>query len=184
MTEPIYYYTLPDEASSWTLLGSGNGVCALLYREEQLVEARGWLDAVAPHGYALRADRAPFEAFGVVERLRRYFAGERVGFEGIPLDIRGTAFQREVWTALADIPYGETRTYGEVASAIGRPRATRAVGAANGRNPLPVLLPCHRVVGADGTMTGYRGGLAMKKRLLAIEGIGGVAERGHARFRF
>ena len=83
----------------------------------------------------------------------------------------GTAFELRVWAALRTIPYGETRSYGAIAAAIGSPRAARAVGMANHRNPLPILIPCHRVIGADGSLTGYAGGLETKRRLLALEGI-------------
>ena len=102
-------------------------------------------------------------------QLRAYFAGELERFE-LPLAPRGTAFQRSVWDALAEIPYGSTTTYSELAVRIGRPSACRAVGAANGRNPLPVIVPCHRVVGAAGGLTGYGGGLGRKQLLLALEG--------------
>jgi methylated-DNA-[protein]-cysteine S-methyltransferase len=118
------------------------------------------------------------------ELLRAYFRGERVSFAEVPLDLIGTEFQREVWTALGDVPYGETRTYRDIAVAVGKPQAVRAVGAANGANPVPVLLPCHRIVGADRRLTGFRGGLAMKRRLLELERIEGVADGGHARFQF
>jgi methylated-DNA-[protein]-cysteine S-methyltransferase len=101
-------------------------------------------------------------------QLHAYFAGELERFE-LPLAPRGTAFQRSVWDALAEIPYGSTTTYSELAAKIGRPGACRAVGAANGRNPLPVIVPCHRVIGAAGALTGYGGGLARKRRLLALE---------------
>ena len=102
------------------------------------------------------------------EALLSYLAGERQGLD-LPLAPVGTDFQRSVWTALKAIPYGQTRTYGEVAAAIGRPKAVRAVGQANHHNPLPIFLPCHRVVGSGGTLTGYAGGLEMKKALLALE---------------
>src|SRR5439155_18130327 len=95
-------------------------------------------------------------------------AGERIHFT-CPLDLHGTAFQIEVWEALYRIPYGETRTYAEIARAIGRPAAVRAVGAANGANPVAILVPCHRVIGSNGTLTGYGGGLAHKKWLLDHE---------------
>ena len=95
-------------------------------------------------------------------------AGERQGL-ALPLAPVGTDFQRSVWTALKAIPYGQTRTYGEIAAAIGRPKAVRAVGQANHHNPLPIFLPCHRVVGSGGTLTGYAGGLEMKKPLLVLE---------------
>jgi methylated-DNA-[protein]-cysteine S-methyltransferase len=101
-------------------------------------------------------------------QLRAYFAGKLRRFE-LPLAPRGTPFQRSVWDALLDIPYGSTSTYSEVAAAIGRPSACRAVGAANGRNPLAVIVPCHRVIGAAGGLTGYGGGLERKRVLLALE---------------
>ena len=103
-------------------------------------------------------------------QLREYFAGARRTFD-LPLAPHGTAFQRRVWMALRAIPSGETRTYGELAAAIDSPNASRAVGMANHRNPIPIIIPCHRVIGANGTLTGYAGGLEIKRRLLALEGI-------------
>lgn len=103
-------------------------------------------------------------------QLREYFAGTRRTFD-LPLAPRGTAFQQQVWAALRAIPYGETRTYGELAAAIGSPSASRAVGMANHHNPIPIVIPCHRVIGANGTLTGYAGGLEIKRKLLALEGI-------------
>ena len=102
------------------------------------------------------------------EALLAYFAGERRGFD-LPLDPAGTDFQRAVWEALRAIPYGGTRTYGEIAAAVGRPKAVRAVGQANHVNPLPIFIPCHRVVGKGGALTGYAGGLDLKRALLALE---------------
>jgi methylated-DNA-[protein]-cysteine S-methyltransferase len=104
----------------------------------------------------------------VVAQLEAYFAGERTAFD-VPLDLRGTDFQQLVWRALLEIPYGETRTYGELARAVGRPNAARAVGLANGHNPVGIIVPCHRVIGADGSLTGYGGGLERKRALLALE---------------
>ncbi len=101
-------------------------------------------------------------------QLRAYFRGECRAFD-LPLAPQGTPFQRAVWAALLEIPYGETRSYAEIAARIGRPRACRAVGMANRCNPLPVFIPCHRVIGADGSLTGYAGGLEMKAALLALE---------------
>lgn len=101
-------------------------------------------------------------------QLAAYFAGERTGFE-LPLDPGGTPFQRRVWAALAEIPYGETRTYGWIAERIGQPTAVRAVGLANSRNPLSVIVPCHRVVGSTGRLTGYAGGVERKAYLLDHE---------------
>ncbi|GAB3389229.1 methylated-DNA--[protein]-cysteine S-methyltransferase [Lysobacter fragariae] len=105
----------------------------------------------------------------VQEQLGEYFAGERRDFD-LPLAPRGTDFQRQVWWELANIPFGGTISYSELATRVGRPTATRAVGAANGRNPLPIVLPCHRVIGADGSLTGFGGGLPTKQFLLQLEG--------------
>lgn len=105
----------------------------------------------------------------VAVQLEEYFAGARRHFD-LPLVPRGTAFQRRVWHALADIPYGETTTYAALAARLGQPRALRAVGAANGRNPLPIVLPCHRVIGSDGQLTGFGGGIPTKRYLLELEG--------------
>ena len=101
-------------------------------------------------------------------QLEEYFAGRRRDFD-LPLAPAGTTFQREVWAALREIPYGRTCSYGDVARAVGRPAACRAVGMANHRNPLPIVIPCHRVVGASGALTGYAGGVEVKEALLALE---------------
>ncbi|GAB2609633.1 methylated-DNA--[protein]-cysteine S-methyltransferase [Novilysobacter erysipheiresistens] len=103
------------------------------------------------------------------QQLEEYFAGDRAAFD-LPLAPRGTAFQRDVWQMLASIPYGDTISYAQLATRGGKPSATRAVGAANGRNPLPIVLPCHRVIGADGSLTGFGGGLPTKRFLLQLEG--------------
>ena len=104
----------------------------------------------------------------VVAQLNEYFAGTRRQFD-LPLAPAGTPFQQRVWAALLDIPYGHTISYGELASRIGQKSASRAVGLANGSNPLPIVIPCHRVIGANGKLTGYGGGLPIKERLLALE---------------
>jgi methylated-DNA-[protein]-cysteine S-methyltransferase len=144
-----------------TLVGTDAGLAAILWehdRAERLGLAR---DAEAPKQPILReAER----------QLREYFAGQRQTFT-VPVDVAGTPFQRRVWQALRTIPFGETRSYAEIATQIGHPRAVRAVGAANGRNPLPIVAPCHRVIGSNGTLTGFAGGLENKARLLALEGI-------------
>lgn len=104
-------------------------------------------------------------------QLVEYFAGKRKNFQ-LPIHLKGTEFQKQVWAALQTIPYGETRSYGEIASQIGNPKASRAVGGANNKNPIMIIVPCHRVIGADGTMVGFGGGLDMKKELLKLEEIG------------
>ncbi|KFN20548.1 methylated-DNA--[protein]-cysteine S-methyltransferase [Aeromonas bestiarum] len=122
-----------------------------------LPDMSGWQQ----DGEALAPYLAEFDA---------YFAGRLQRFT-LPLAARGTAFQQAVWQALCDIPYGETRSYGEIARVIGKPSASRAVGAANGRNPLSIIVPCHRVIGQNGSLTGYAGGLPIKQELLRLEGI-------------
>jgi methylated-DNA-[protein]-cysteine S-methyltransferase len=111
-------------------------------------------------------DPAPFGA--ALEQLAEYFAGERQDFD-LPLALGGTAFQQRVWAALREIPYGETESYGELAARIGSPGASRAVGLANGRNPIGIIVPCHRVIGASGSLTGYGGGIERKRQLLDME---------------
>ena len=121
--------------------------------------------ALAPAADWREAERLPS---GALEQLRAYFAGERRHFE-LPLAPSGTPFQRQVWSALQDIPYGATTSYARIAEALGRSGAVRAVGAANGRNPLPIVIPCHRVLGSDGSLTGFSGGVERKAALLALE---------------
>jgi len=105
------------------------------------------------------------------KELNEYFGRKRRTFS-VPLDMRGTRFQKLVWETLLAIPFGETRSYGQIANQLGNPKAARAVGAANGQNPIPIIVPCHRVIGANGKLTGFGGGLEMKDKLLALEGIG------------
>jgi len=118
----------------------------------------------APHW---REDKTPFAE--TRKQLDAYFAGDLTVFD-LPLTLGGTAFQNEVWRNLATIPYGETATYGEMAKRAGRPKASRAIGAANGSNPLPIVLPCHRVIGSTGALTGFGGGMKAKEFLLGLEG--------------
>ena len=101
-------------------------------------------------------------------QLQEYFSGRRKVFD-LPIRVNGTAFQKAVWNCVRHIPYGQTRTYGQIAAAVGKPRSSRAVGMANHRNPLPILIPCHRVIGSGGKLTGYAGGLAAKEFLLTLE---------------
>jgi methylated-DNA-[protein]-cysteine S-methyltransferase len=136
-------------------------------------------DGEALHGLYMQAGRHPVPISprwerdddalaGVRAQLEEYFAGERSAFD-IKLHLDGTAFQRTVWHALTEIPYGETISYGELAKRIGRPDRARAVGTANGQNPIAVIVPCHRVIGANGKLVGYGGGLDNKRRLLELE---------------
>lgn len=168
---------------SWLLIATERGVCRFVFPHEGLEDWRSWIGRVAP-GAEPKEDEAALRRTGAIDRLKAYFAGERVSFQDVPLDLIGTPFQQQVWRALGQVPFGETRTYRDIAAAVGRPQAVRAVGAANGANPVPVLLPCHRIVGADRKLTGYYGGLAMKRKLLQLEHIEGVEDGGHERFRF
>ena len=137
----------------------------------QLVADSAALTAIAFPGQhdASLADGASEVLDAAQAQLAEYFAGRRERF-ALPLDIRGTAFQQRVWQALTRIPFGQTRSYADIARDIGQHRAVRAVGAANGRNPLPIVVPCHRVIGSDGSLTGFAGGVELKRRLLRLEG--------------
>lgn len=114
-------------------------------------------------------ERDPAVVKPLRQQLSEYFAGARKAFD-LPMALEGTAFRMRVWAALQDIPYGETRSYGDLARALGDPGASRAVGAANGSNPISILVPCHRVIGASGSLVGYAGGVDLKTALLRLEG--------------
>jgi O-6-methylguanine DNA methyltransferase len=129
---------------------------------------RGWLRRQLP-GFEAREAFRPNRV--AVAQILEYLEGKRRRFD-LPLDLRGTPFQRAVYEELLRIPYGEKRSYADVARAIGKPRAVRAVGAANGANPIPLVVPCHRVIASDGHLGGFGGGLPLKRRLLAMEGTG------------
>jgi methylated-DNA-[protein]-cysteine S-methyltransferase len=142
-----------------TLAATGDGVAAILWENDPPGRVRLTLGVEDPqHPLLVETER----------QLAEYFAGRRMVFT-LALDVCGTPFQRRVWEALRTIPYGETRSYTQIAAQIGSPRAVRAVGAANGRNPLSIVAPCHRVLGAHGDLTGFAGGLEVKARLLAHE---------------
>jgi methylated-DNA-[protein]-cysteine S-methyltransferase len=148
-----------------TVLTSPIGEIVLTGADDALI---GVFMGMPPGGLdpAWRRDTGPFRA--ATEQLDAYFSGELRHF-ALPLRPHGTAFQLAVWEQLRAIPYGETRSYGELAAQLGHPGASRAVGAANGSNPLPIVVPCHRVIGADGRLTGFGGGLPRKQWLLAME---------------
>lgn len=157
----------PDELIWYDELRSPVGVLRLVADHDGLREI--WFESgrhqKAPQPHWRRASE-PFVL--VRQQLQEYFAGERQQFD-LPLHPRGTPFQLKVWWELARIPYGATISYGQLAQRIDQPLAVRAVGAANGRNPLPIVLPCHRVIGSDGSLTGFGGGLPTKRYLLSME---------------
>ena len=148
-----------------TLVASRDGLVAVLWPDER--PGRVALDAIFRDGIDNQHIRA------AADQLSDFFVGRRRSFD-VPLDMRGTSFQREVWAALTTIPFGETRSYRDIAEAIGRPAACRAVGAANGRNPVSIIVPCHRVIGTGGSLTGFAGGLEAKRWLLSLECSGGA----------
>jgi methylated-DNA-[protein]-cysteine S-methyltransferase len=154
------YRTMDSPLGKLTLVGSDAGLAAVLWEDDESSRlARGATSEDTRHALLRQAQ----------QQLEEYFAGQRRTFT-VKLDPSGTQFQNKVWSALRTIPFGETRSYGQIADQIGSRKAVRAVGAANGRNPIPIIVPCHRVIGADGTLTGFAGGLAIKARLLALEG--------------
>ena len=154
----IHFQQIDSPLGPLTVSASAHGLHALEFPQDSWWLPRdGWRQADHP---LLQQARV---------QLDEYFAGRRQHFE-LPLAPQGTPFQREVWFALAGIPYGHTSTYAQLAARLGRPKASRAVGAANGRNPLGIILPCHRVIGANGALTGFSGGLQAKRFLLELEG--------------
>lgn len=151
--------TIASPVGTLTLVATDHGLSAILWENDREDRVRlGPLRHAPDHPILLQTER----------ELAEYFAGARTAFS-IPLDPAGTPFQKKVWQALRTIPFGQTRTYGDIARQLGHPTAYRAVGAANGRNPLSIVAPCHRVLGADGTLTGFAGGLPTKQYLLALE---------------
>jgi len=165
MTTPIWWSEVQTALGPFGLASSEGGLVAILFRDELPSRERRLRGLVGAH--QARPDDGRNEA--AAGQLVEYARGERRAFD-LPLDRRGTDFQRRVWAAVAEVPYGRTVTYRDIADRTGQPRAIRAVGAANGANPLPIVIPCHRVVGADGRLHGYAGGLALKRRLLGHEG--------------
>ena len=160
-TDDLLYTDFDSPVGELLLIGDGERLRGLHFQQGRrpVKIGAGWR----------RAER-PFAA--IRGQLDEYFAGERSVFE-LPLGGAGTPFQRRVWAALAEIPYGETISYGELARRIGKPAAVRAVGLANGRNPISIVVPCHRVIGADGALTGYGGGVERKRYLLELEAASG-----------
>jgi len=152
--ETIYYSRIDSPVGPLLLAVSERGLVALEFGRGKI--PAGWVESeekIAP----------------CARQLAEYFAGRRRRFH-LPLDLHGTDFQKRCWQELLKIPYGETRSYADIARAIGNPLAVRAVGLANGQNPVAIIVPCHRVIGSDGSLTGYGGGLEVKRRLLELEG--------------
>lgn len=162
------------------LAATDQGLCLLTLPHESFDMLESWVMKHTP-GARLTRSASKMEAY--IQQVQAYLDGERQSFT-CPLDLRGTAFQRSVWQALINIPYGQAQSYSEIAETIGSPKAVRAVGAANGINPVPIIVPCHRVIGKGKSLTGYRGGLKVKEALLQLEGFHSYTAKGHNRFQF
>jgi methylated-DNA-[protein]-cysteine S-methyltransferase len=133
-----------------------------------VIDRRGSLIGLQFHARSKGRPTSPAAARGIIQQLAEYFSGARRRFD-VPMQLHGTPFQQRVWRALARIPYGKKVSYGDIAREIGKPNAARAVGQAVGSNPLPIIIPCHRVIAGDGTLGGFGGGLATKRQLLTLE---------------
>jgi methylated-DNA-[protein]-cysteine S-methyltransferase len=155
MNEQVFYQEMPSPIGTLTLISNTNALTAVHMEGGDFV-----LPAGVKKGHAVLGDTR--------RQLEEYFAGRRFEFS-LPMAAGGTPFQCLVWMALCDIPFAQTRSYADIARAVGNARAVRAVGAANGRNPISIIVPCHRVIGADGSLTGYGGGIERKRWLLEHE---------------
>jgi len=155
-----FYKNMHSPVGELKLVAADEGLAAILWENDDPQRVR--LNIVAEH-------KTHPVLVATERQLNEYFAGKRSAFD-LQLDFAGTEFQRKVWAALLTIPFGETRSYGQIAEQIGSPKAVRAVGAANGRNPISIVAPCHRVIGSNGKLTGFAGGLEAKARLLGLEG--------------
>jgi len=153
---------MPSPVGKLKLVANREGLVAVLWQNDRPGRVR--------LGEMVEDDRHPV-LVKAEQQLREYFAGKRQEFS-VALDMRGTQFQRDVWETLLAIPFGETRNYGQLARQLGNPKATQAVGAANGRNPISIIVPCHRVIGSSGKLTGFAGGLDIKAHLLELERAG------------
>lgn len=161
----VFYQQLANQEWPLYLAATSEGLCFVGSLGEGFAELENWTEKYIP-GALLEENEA--ETAKYAEQLQEYFKGERSRFD-IPLNAIGTDFQQEVWTALKELSYGETASYGEIADKINRPGSSRAVGTAIGKNPILIVVPCHRVIHKNGGISGYRGKLPMKKRLLALE---------------
>ena len=159
MNQRIRYCLAPSPLGNVLLVANGDELCGVYFDDQKYLP---------PIDAAWQEDNGSAVLRAAHAQLDQYFAGSRKRFE-LPLAPNGTSFQRAVWNAIAQVPWGETLAYAELASRAGRPGSARAAGAATGRNPLSIIVPCHRIVGSDGSLTGYAGGLDRKRKLLALE---------------
>jgi methylated-DNA-[protein]-cysteine S-methyltransferase len=168
--ENVYWSTIEFQTWKLYLAATSKGLCCLIFPDEPFDKLAHWVNLHIPHAHMIEDG----EALDIYRKqVLEYLQGKRTVFS-FPLDFRGTPFQVSVWQALTRIPFGETRSYTDMAEVVQRPKAIRAVGAANGANPIPIVVPCHRVIGKNGSLTGFGGGLDVKEGLLRFEGRGGL----------
>ena len=161
----LYYDVLSNDYCHLYLEASADGLTEIAFINEDEMN-----ELLAGTNHRSSAIHSAQQLIDVQRQLEQYFGGERKQFD-LPLAANGTDFQRRVWQSLCAIPFGQTASYGQLAAALGNPNASRAVGLANGKNPIAIVVPCHRVIGANGTLTGYAGGLENKRMLLELEGV-------------
>lgn len=167
-SDPLHRTTVDSPVGSLTIFVSDTGVRAVLWPDDDAARVADIENVECGGAASSPSPTARMTASMATDQLEEYFAGTRTEFD-VPLDPVGTDFQLSAWRALREIPYGETRSYGEQAEWMGDKNKARAVGAANGRNPISIIVPCHRVVGSDGSLTGFAGGIAAKQLLLDLE---------------
>ncbi|WP_088102780.1 methylated-DNA--[protein]-cysteine S-methyltransferase [Halalkalibacter urbisdiaboli] len=167
-TQYFFVDEMDSPLGTLTIVATDHGVCHIHFGSLQKCTAtlKAKLKKQGMKGELIRCNHT---VTPVKQQLTEYFNGQRFSFD-VPIDLYGTAFQKKVWEALRKIGYGETRSYKQVAQEIGAPKAVRAIGGANNQNPIPIIIPCHRVIGSNGAMVGYGGGLDKKEQLLSLEG--------------
>lgn len=175
MKNSVCYTTMPSPIGTITIARTNKGVCFIDFGDstKTLMALRLWSQRWLQQDELTRSDDSSLD--DVKTELEEYFAGKRKEFT-VPIDLCGTPFQKMVWQELLKIPYGETRSYKDIAMAIDAPKAVRAIGGANHNNPIPIIVPCHRVIGSNGALVGYGGGLSVKEKLLALEQANNVKQ--------
>ncbi len=165
----LYYGKMDSPIGPLTIVTTDNGVCFIHFGNNEctLSAIKAWQKKQGIKGQLIAEEQ---KVVPIITQLEEYFTGKRFTFD-LPIDLYGTPFQKRVWHSLQEIKYGETRSYKEVALEIGAPKAVRAIGGANNQNPIPIIIPCHRVIGSNGAMVGYGGGLEKKQTLLSLEGV-------------
>jgi O-6-methylguanine DNA methyltransferase len=163
--EKLFYTTLKTPIQSLLILSSEKGLVRIMFID---TKQELFLHKLKNEYTDITFVEDKSKNQTALDQLKEYFAGTRKNFT-LPLDLRGTPFQKQVWAALGQVPYGQTCSYGEIASRIGKPGSARAVGMANHNNPIPIVIPCHRIIGADGSLTGYGAGIHIKEKLLNLE---------------